>query len=215
MFVDGLQDWLKHVGGNLLSFKLGLQKVALFSRRRGTQDQAIYRHAPRGEDRDETAFAVSDHSRAREFAAVAEIIHERDGIVDKILEAEILRLAEFLLPSACAALVIAERCDVARCQLLGELLQRGGFDLRSIAVVIGRSRSCDQKRDDRPFDIRWRRQYGIDIADTNRGFLAAGDHRCAEKLADCERADERVNAHAQSIFLASSGSMIGIPSRIG
>src|SRR6516162_1505999 len=143
------------------------------------------------------------------------LLRRYGGVLDKILEAKILRLAEFRFPSSGAALVIPERCDVACCQLRGELLQRAGPGLRPVAVVIGRSRSRDQKRNDGLLDICRRRQHGIDIANANRGLLTAGDSRRAAKMDDCERAEERVNAHVQSIFLASSGSMIGIPSRIG
>jgi len=42
--------------------------------------------------------------------------YQRGGIVDIILEAEILRLAEFLLPAAGAALVVAQRGNAARDQ---------------------------------------------------------------------------------------------------
>ena len=78
----------------------------------------------------------------------AEIIHQRDGIVDEILEAEILRLAEFRLPAAGAALVVTQRGDVARHQLLAEFFQCARFDLRAVAVVVGGAGARDSSSPD-------------------------------------------------------------------
>ena len=173
-------------------FKLRLEQVALPPRGGGQQDQAVDGDAPRGQDRDQPALAVSDQNDFREFPAAAQIIHQRDRIVDIVLEAKILRPAEFRLPSAGAALVVAQRRDLARDQLLGEFLQGRGLDLRSVAVMVGRAGARDQQRDRRLLDIRRHRQHRIDGADAESCFPRRRRSRPSpNRPSDRERENDR------------------------
>jgi hypothetical protein len=87
---------------------------------------------------------VSDQDEFREFAAVAEMVRERHGVVGIILEAKIFRFAEFRLPAAGAALVIAKRRYLSRSQLLREFFQGGRIDSGSVAVPVGGAGARDQ-----------------------------------------------------------------------
>ena len=148
---------------------------------------------PRRQDRDQSAFAMPDQNDPGKLAAAAQISRQRRGIVDIILEAKILRPPELRFPAARPALVIAQRRDLARRQLLGEFLQRGRLDLRPVAVMVGGSRARDQERDGWPFDIRRRRQHRVDGADANPALFGG----CARgrDAQDCQR-DDDTGAHA-------------------
>ena len=126
--VDRLCDGRKLVGRQLL-LELRLEQIALLARAHGEQHQLVDGDATRGQNPDQPAFAVADHDDFGEFGAGAQMNNQRGGIVDIILEAEILRLAEFLLPAAGAALVVAQRGNAARHQRVRQLLQGGRLDL--------------------------------------------------------------------------------------
>jgi hypothetical protein len=185
--VDGFHDRLQFVGRKLL-FKLGFDEVALPPGRGDQQNQPVNGNAPRCEDGDQAALAMSGQNHRREFPAAAQIIHERRRIVDKVAEAEIFRPPEFRLPSAGAAFVVTKCRDFARDQLLGELLQRRGFDLRSVAVMVGRSGARDQKYDRWPFHIGRHGQYGVDGADPDLGLVSGCIDGHPGKAEDRERA---------------------------
>ena len=103
----------------------------------------------------------------------------------------------------------------ARHQLLGEFLQRRRLGLRSVTIMVGRSGAAIRSTDRRPLDIRRHRQHSIDEADASLGFVGCSGHAKPERPRMAS-APMRVRARMpQSIFRASSGSMIGMPSRIG
>ena len=89
--VDRLHDRLRASSGGSFCFKLSLDEVALPPGRGDQQDQAVNGDAPRGQDGDQAALAVSDQNHAREFSAAAQVVHQRRRIVDIVLEAKIFR----------------------------------------------------------------------------------------------------------------------------
>jgi len=145
-----------------------------------------------GEDRDEAALAVADQDDLRKLLAVAKVADQRRRIVDVILEAEVFGVAELRFPSARAALVIAERRDAARGQLFGELLQRGRFDLRPVAIMVDRAGARDEKRNGWPLNSGQNGEIGIRRADPDFAFLGArGRGESKNQKQVCNRSRDR------------------------
>ena len=118
----------------------------------------------------------------------------RDGIVDKILETEILDPSELRLPAVGAAFVVAERGNAARAESVGKLLQRRRFDLRPVAVVVGGAGAGDQQRDRRARDLRGCGEDGVDGGNAELRLLSGSVHN-KDSDNQGDRAKNRRRAH--------------------